>query len=334
MFGHVHVCRTLDVERVQVLCKWCATCASGLLHCATANCTLCSHLSSRSGCAWATMDPQLQQLQQLLHLLQASGSRSDSGASSRPVQASGSESQGSRSQASTVSGLTMPKRPQVDEQASNSPTEQTTAPRLQSHFPCRRELLVHRSCHMDAPIAHDSLECRWLHDGTPKYLYRRVLCHWLKKCRQVDPSGIITYPWQGSTLTATRWSDPKILRIGLQGYVEACMVLSEAALHALFMVRPKARLGEAIAAKLVSSGNPKARAGGQGHGHGSQFFSTMSEAFWNKYMTFTTMGHMARHPHHYWRRGQQFRKAIGAPRKPLAQWHTRMGRQQHRVFSI
>ena len=41
------------------------------------------------------------------------------------------------------------------------------------------------------------------------------------------------------------------------------------------------------------------------------FFSTMSEAFLKKYMMFTTMEHMVRHPHHYWRRGQQFRKAIG-----------------------
>ena len=52
MFGHVHVCRTLDAERVQVLCKWCALCASGLLHCATACCTLSSQISFCSGCAW------------------------------------------------------------------------------------------------------------------------------------------------------------------------------------------------------------------------------------------------------------------------------------------
>ena len=208
VFGHVHVCRTPDAEQVQVLCKWWAMCASGLLHCATARCTLSSHICFRSGCAWATMDPQLQQLQHLLQLLQASGSRSgsaaSSGAPSRPVQASGSGSQGSGSQASTSSGLTTPKKPQIDEQASNSPTEQTTPPRLQSHFPCKSELLVHHSCHMDAPLADDSLEWRWLRDVTPKYLYRRALCHWLKKCRQVDPSGIITYPWQGSALTAMR----------------------------------------------------------------------------------------------------------------------------------
>ena len=222
MFAHVHVCRTPDADRVQVLCKWCATCASGLLHSATARCTLSSHISFRSGCAWATMDRQLQQLQQLLQLLQASGSWScigaSSGAPSRPVQASWTGSQGSGSQASTSSGLTTPKKPQIDEQASNLPTEQTTPPRLQSHFPCKSELLVHHSCHMDAPLADDSSDWRWLRDVTPKYLYRRTLCHWLKKCRQVNPSGIITYLWQGSALTATRWSDWKILRIGLQGY--------------------------------------------------------------------------------------------------------------------
>ena len=124
---------------------------------------------------------------------------------------------------------------------------------------------------MDAPLADDILEWFWLRDVTPKYLYRRALCHWLKKCRQVDPSGIITYPWQGSALTATRWSDWKILRIGLQGYAEACMVLSEAALYALFVVWQKAGLGEAIAAKWVSGGTPRARAGGHGHGHGPHF---------------------------------------------------------------
>ena len=64
------------------------------------------------------------------------------------------------------------------------------------------------------------------------------------------------------------------------------------------------------------------------------FLSTMSEAFRKKYMTFTTMGHMARHTHHFWRRGQQFREAIGALRKPSAPWHTPMQRQQHQVLSM
>ena len=296
------MCRTLDAERVQVLCKWCATSAIGLLHCATASCTFRSDFSFRSGCAWVTMDPQLQQLEQLLQLLQAGGSGS-AGASSRPVQASGSGSQASGSQASTSSGFKTPKKPQVDEQPSNPPTELTTPPRLQPHFPCKSELLVHHSCHMDAPFAVDSLEWRWLRDVTPKCLYRRALFHWLKKCRQVDPSGTIMYPWQGSALTATRGSDWKILRIGLQGCAEACMVLSEAALYVSFVVWQEAGLGEAIAAEWVSGGNPRARAGGHGHGHGSHFFSTMSEAFRWKYMTFTTMGHMARQPHHYWRPG-------------------------------
>ena len=257
---------------VQVFCKWCATCASGLLHCATASCTLCSHLSFRSGCAWGTMDPHLQQRQQFLQILQASESRSGSGASSRPVQASGSGSQGSGSQASTSSGLTTPKKPQVDEQARNSPAQQTSPPLLQSHFPCKSALLVHHSCHMDAPLAYERSEWRWLRDVTPKYLYRRSLCHWLKNGRQVDHSGIITYPWQGAALTASRSSDWKILRIGLQGYAEACMVLSEAALYALFMVWQKAGSGEAVAAKWVSGSNPRPRAGGYGHGHGPQFF--------------------------------------------------------------
>ena len=105
--------------------------------------------------------------------------------------------------------------------------------------------MVQHSCHMDAPLADDSLKWRWLRDVTPKYLYMFALFPWLKKFRQVDPSGIITYPWQGSALTATRWSNGKILRIGLQGYAEACLVLSEAALYALFMVWQKAGSGEA-----------------------------------------------------------------------------------------
>ena len=96
--------------------------------------------------------------------------------------------------------------------------------------------------------------------------------HWLKKCRQVDPSEIVTYPWQSSALTATRWSDWGILRIGLQGYPEACMVLNEAAWYALFMVWQKAGLREAIAAKCVSGRTPRARAGSHGHGNGPQFF--------------------------------------------------------------
>ena len=188
MFGHVHVCRTLYAKRVQVLCKWCATCASGLLHSATTSCKIRSHLSFLSGCAWATMHPQLQQLGQLLQLLRARGSGS-AGASSRSSQASWSGSQ-----ASTSSGFTKPKEPQVDEQPSNPPTEQPSPPRLQPRFPCKSELLVHHSCHMDAPLADESLEWPWLCDVTPKYLYTRELFHWLKKCRQVDPSGSITYP--------------------------------------------------------------------------------------------------------------------------------------------
>ena len=173
-----------------------AACASGLLHYATRSCTIRSDLSFCSGCAWATMDQQLQQLQHLLQLLQASGSRT-AGASSRPVQTSGSGSQ-----ASSSSGVTTPEKPQVNEQPSNQPTEQPSPPRLQPHFPCKSELLVHHSCHIDSPLADDSLEWRWLRDVTPEYLYTRSLYHWLKKCRQVDPSGIVTYPWQGSGLTA------------------------------------------------------------------------------------------------------------------------------------
>ena len=77
---------------------------------------------------------------------------------------------------STSRGLTTPKKPQVDEQASNSPTEQTTPPQLQSHFPCKSELLLHHSCHMDAPLADDSLEWRSLRDIMPKYLYTQARC--------------------------------------------------------------------------------------------------------------------------------------------------------------
>ena len=50
------------------------------------------------------------------------------------------------------------------------------------------------------------------------------------------------------------------------------MVLSEAALYALFIVQQKAGLGEAIAARWVRGGNPKAHVSGHGHGHGPQFF--------------------------------------------------------------
>ena len=63
-----------------------------------------------------------------------------------------------------------------------------------------------------------------------------------------------------------------MVRIGLQGYAEACMVLSEAALFTGFMGWQRAGLGEAIAARWVSGGNPKARAGGQRHGRGAQIF--------------------------------------------------------------
>ena len=181
------------VRRVCALfCKWCATPASGLLHRTATSCTLGSNHSFRSGCAWATMDQQLQQHQQLLELVQASGSGS-AGASSRPLQASRSGSQASGS-----SGVTAPKKPQVDEKQRCQRTEQPSPPRLQPHFPCKSELLVRHSCHMDAQLADDSFKCRSLRDVIPIYLYRCLLCHMLNKCRQVELSGIITYPWPGS----------------------------------------------------------------------------------------------------------------------------------------
>ena len=101
----------------------------------------------------------------------------------------------------------MGKESQVAGQPRNQPTEQPSPPPLQPHLPCETELLVQHSCHMDAPLADDSFEWQWLRDVTPKYLYKRTLYHWLKKFRQVYPSRIITYPWQGSALIATRWSD-------------------------------------------------------------------------------------------------------------------------------
>ena len=124
---------------------------------------------------------------------------------------------------------------------------------------------------MNARLADDSLEWRWIPDVTPNYLFRRSLYHRVKKCMQIDPSGTMTYPWQSSVLTATRWSDLKIMRIGLQGNAQACMVLSEAACYALFMVWQETGLREAIAAKWMSGGNPKPKSS-HGHGHGPQFF--------------------------------------------------------------
>ena len=55
-------------------------------------------------------------------------------------------------------------------------------------------------------------------------------------------------------------------------------------------------------------------------GMAHSFLSTMSEVIRKKCMTFTTMGHMARHPLHGLRPGQPFRDAIGAPQKLSAPW--------------
>ena len=168
--------------------------------------------------------------------------------------------------------MSTPKKPQVDEQPSNQPTEQPSPLRFQPYFPRKKELLVHHRCHMDAPLADDSRGWRWLRDVTSKYLYRRSLDPLPRKCRQVDPSGIITYPWQGCALTAAQWSNWKYVMIGLQGNAQACIVLSEATLYALFMVWQRTGLEEAIAAKWVTGSTPKARAGGHVHGHGPQMF--------------------------------------------------------------
>ena len=69
-------------------------------------------------------------------------------------------------------------------------------------------------------------------------------------------------------------------------------------------------------------------------GTAHNLFSTMLQEFPKKYMMFTTMGHTARHPHHYWRPAQQFQEAIGAQRKPLQPWHIQVDCKQHPVLSV
>ena len=124
------------------------------------------------------------------------------------------------------------------------------------------------------------------------------------------------------------------MRIGLQGNAQACMVLSEAALYALFTVWQGAGLGQAIAAKWVSGGNPKPKSGHR-HGHGPQFFITTFQTFQMKYMMFATMGRMARHRRHYWRPAEQFRVAIGAQRMHMhIPIHIQLDRQQHPLLSV
>ena len=69
---------------------------------------------------------------------------------------------------------------------SNRATLQPSIPPRLACNPTSREklsLLVHHSFHMDTPLADDSFEWRWLHDVTPKYLYRRAWFHWLSPPR-------------------------------------------------------------------------------------------------------------------------------------------------------
>ena len=68
------------------------------------------------------------------------------------------------------------------------------------------------------------------------------------------------------------------------------MVLNEAALYALFMMWQEAGLREAIAAKWVSGGNPRAHSGGPGHGHGPQFFFNDVKGFWEEVYDFHNDG--------------------------------------------
>ena len=51
-------------------------------------------------------------------------------------------------------------------------------------------------------------------------------------------------------------------------------------------------------------------------------------------MIFTTMGHGARHSHHFWRPEQQFGEAIGAQQKSLEPSHTQVDGQQQPVGSV
>ena len=161
------------LRRTRSVCTSCASCVQRVQvgSCIVQPQVTHFQLSFRSSCAWATMDPQLQQLQQPLQILQASGSR-HGGASSRPVEATRSGSQANGSQASTIFGFTTPRKPQVDVQASNSPREQTSPPQMQP--------TSHVKTSFWRTTSHDDrLEWRWLRDVTPKYLYRRASSHWL-----------------------------------------------------------------------------------------------------------------------------------------------------------
>ena len=107
------------------------------------------------------------------------------------------------------------------------------------------------------------------------------------------------------------------MRIGLQGNAQACMVLSEAALYAPFTVWQKAGLGDAIAAQWVSSNNPKARASGQRHGHGRQFFFHHVRGISEEVYDVHNDGAYSVSPASLLEAGATFLKAIGAQRKRL-----------------
>ena len=175
MFGHVHERRTLSV---------CETCASGVQLLQVGCCIVQRQVAHSVPIFLSVADAHGQPWTNNSNNSNNSyNSYKQAGAEALERQVDPNYQSGSGNQASSSSRVTTPKKPQVDEHPSNQPTEQPRLRRLQPHFPCKSELLVHHNCHMYAPLTDDSLEWRWLREVTRKYLYRRSLYRWLKKCR-------------------------------------------------------------------------------------------------------------------------------------------------------
>ena len=110
------------------------------------------------------------------------------------------------------------------------------APHLADKFPLKKEVVVHNTCSPDTTPAPETLEWRWLADVTPSCVFRRAMTLWMRKHRQEDKDGVLSYPWETKCLSAGEFSEWKVLRVGLSSDPQGHMSLDEPGLDALFRI--------------------------------------------------------------------------------------------------
>ena len=103
----------------------------------------------------------------------------------------------------------------ADAPAAPKPQAAPPAPHLADKFPLREEVFVHNTCNPDTTSPQETPEWRPLGDVIPKYVFRRAMTLWIKKHRQEDKDGVQSYPSETKCRSAGKFSEWKVLCVGL-----------------------------------------------------------------------------------------------------------------------